>query len=206
MKKLFLTLLVISGCGVQLPPVTINVAPPPDGKGPAQVVDTPIVAAPIDPVVPDPGTSASVSSPVSVTLSVFSNSKTVAPINGWGGKTYTAIGYCTVYLSDTYCWDDGMKTLQWTANSFTYGPYTYSYFNVNLRANGTLGSSNGGMYSDAITVPTIVNVHLTNLINAGDSAVADVLAGTSGNVDCTKESNGNLTCPGFVVDVNQVGL
>lgn len=171
------------------------------GKIPELPTDAPKGSDKTDNTAALPG-GGSPSGPVTVTLTVYSDTDTIAPISGWPTKTYTVTGYCVDYLAVTYCWDDGMKTLQWTSGGNSYGPYTYAYFNVNRRIDNSLGSSNGGMYSDALVAPTIVNTHVLNLMQAGglNPVVVNPV-----NVDCSVNDN-IVTCPTFTIDTNQVPL
>lgn len=199
MTKLWTVILslVILGCG-KVPSITLVVptaTTKPDTTESVPDQALPEVAIPeISLPTPTP------TPPQIVSLTVFSASVTSAPIAGWVSKTYTATGHCTQYSGKTYCWDDGMKTLAWQFNNFLYGPFTYSYFEVN-RQNGLLTSSYGGMSEDVLVNPTIVNARVLALM-----AVPPVLTGTSESVDCTIETNGNLTCTGFDIDVNQEEL
>ena len=167
----------------------------------AKNVDVPSETVPADLLSP----SIDSNDPVVATpsLTYYKLSKTVAPINGWITKTYTATGSCVVYLTKTYCWDDGMKTLQWSANNHTYGPYTYTYFGMQGNAT-TWGPCNGACTSDLMPAPRVISAALQNNIGAG--VINNVFTnGQAINVNCTEQS-GQLNCIDFVINLNQAPL
>lgn len=136
-------------------------------------------------------------------LTYYRLSKTVAPINGWATKTYTATGYCVVYLTNTYCWDDGVKTLQWSSNNNHYGPYTYTYFGMQGNASNW-GPCSGACGADLMPAPRIISATLEN--NIGTVNIQNVFThGTAVPVSCT-ETNGVLNCIDFVINLNQAPL
>ena len=194
MKKILIlsVLALITGCGAEsgLPGIPEAGAASAGEGNAAPTLSAPNLGS--GPEAPEP--------PVTVPLTVYSKTRTEAPINGWVNKTYTATGYCTERLGNTYCWDDGMKTLDWTYNHFHYGPYTYSYFGVNQQTNGGLGYAHGGMDEDALAEPTLMTIQITNIMAAGGVSPHVVLTtGTQSVVLCTEEETGELTCPGFTI-------
>lgn len=142
----------------------------------------------------------------SITLTYYSLSQTIAPLTSWPTKTYTATGYCVVYQSNTYCWDDGDHTIEFTSDNFTYGPYTYNFWGMDSRTTGTpWGQCSGGCQTDLMSSPTLITEDLTNNM-ADPSLVNEVLdTGNAIQVSCT-ESNGLLDCGDFTINLNQLPL
>lgn len=153
---------------------------------------------------PTPTPGGPTPTPIVTNVTYYSLDRTEAPVNGWPLKTYTATGYCAVYQTKTYCWDDGVKTIPaWSFNNFFYGPYTYSYWERG-GSGGAWSFCHGGCVQDPLTLPvytsnTVVGYLSTTAINLVFSS------GTPHQVTCT-ESNGQLTCGGFTVDLNQTAL
>ncbi len=198
MKTLFVLVFLVSflvGCGkeIQLPEIPVN---PESPSTPA----SPDVAS--SPVTTDNSGSPSIpSGPSTFSLTVYSITKTVAPQPLFITKTYTATGYCLVYESKTYCWDDGMKTV--TLPSF--GNFYYSYFNMSKNVVG-FSHSNGGMQSDLMTVPTVITPGGGLAINMGAGDVNLVLnTGTPSTATCL-DTNGIVDCGSFTIDTKQVPL
>jgi predicted small lipoprotein YifL len=169
--------LVLSACEI---PKAVTDAAPVDSSNPTVKTDPvqqPKVETPVDPEAPVP---------VKVSLTYFSLSKTVAPVNGWVTKTYTATGSCVIYLTQTYCFDDGIKTLTWVSNNFTYGPYTYTYWQ-----NGNNQPCNGGCLVDTFATPVVgglVQTEVNKVFNLGVSHA----------VECD-ETDSKLDCGDFVI-------
>jgi hypothetical protein len=59
------------------------------------------------------------------------------------------------------------------------------------------------MTADFMTSPTLITSGGALKINMDAGIVDGVLAGTPTTVNCTEQSNGNLNCGTFTVDVNQ---
>lgn len=163
-------------------------------EDPSNAIPSDLYLAPVDPNAPVLSTSS---------LTYYKLSKTVAPVNGWITKTYTATGSCVVYLTKTYCWDDGVKTLQWTSNNNTYGPYTYTYFGMKGNAS-SWGLCNGVCTSDLMPLPRVISTTLQN--NIGAAVINNVFTnGVAVPVTCT-ETDGQLNCIDFVINLNQAPL
>lgn len=122
-------------------------------------------------------------------VTVYSLSKTEAPVNGWSAKTYTATGYCFTYMTKTYCADDGIKTIDFTVNNFRYGPYTYTFWGVDQNN----GPCYGGCASDGLTTPKETTVAVDQTI------VSQIFSsGLSQTINC-QESDTNLDCGAFSI-------
>lgn len=156
------------------------------GGGATQARDL-VPAQPEQPIVPPQNPN--------VSVTVFKLQKTEAPVNGWVTKTYTASGSCFIYSGKTYCFDDGVKTLQWTQNNVTYGPYTYTYWS----RNASLGHCHGGCDSDYFTTPKeMTNNVVTAVGNQNINAVFN--QGQSSALSC--EDNGQtLNCGQFLINL-----
>ncbi len=101
------------------------------------------------------------------------------------------IGYCAVYLGNTYCWDDGLH------NAFLF-----------FGAQNGLNSCNGACTSDTFATPRLVTANVQAFITANLPAnrqPSPVMSAPGSIVDCT-ESAGVLSCPAFSIDTNQTGL
>lgn len=171
------------------------------GGSDAGIADKIVDATPSDLIAPIVNSNDPVIATPSLTY--YKISKTVAPVNGWITKTYTATGACVVYLTKTYCWDDGMKTLQWVSNNHTYGPYTYTYFGMQGSA-ASWGPCSGGCTSDLLPAPRVISATLEN--NIGSAVINNVFTnGVATNVTCTEQS-GQLNCIDFVINLNQAPL
>lgn len=138
------------------------------------------------------------SQPTTVQLTYFRRVKSDAPISGWITHTYTAVGSCVVYLTKTYCWDDGLQTLQsWSANSNHYGPFAYTYFGLGGTPSA-YGPCAGGCSSDLLSSPRHIGVTLAANIPAQE--ITDIFnLGTPVAVTCT-ETDDALSCGDFTID------
>lgn len=172
---------------------------------PKAVVPAFVPNATIPPVITGNGSNSQ-----TVSITYYQMSKTVAPVNGWITKTYTATGYCLVYGGDTYCWDDGIKTLQWNQSNNFYGPFTYTYWNMSLDAFGNSpdginwSHANGGLGQDLMSTPRLISQALS--INMATGAVNQVLtSGSATTVSCT-DTAGVIDCGSFSVDTTQTPL
>lgn len=142
---------------------------------------------------------------VDVSITVYAKTASEAPVNGWATKTYTATAYCAQYSGSTYCWDDGVKTLQWTNNNFTYGPYKYTYFNLSKNATGWT-ISHGGLQADLMAIPTLIdNTLVVNMTYALSTVNAVLSTGSATTYDCV-DTDGIVDCGNFVIDTTQAGL
>lgn len=173
------------------------------GKAPSSATATTLAAAPV--TLPSPTPSASPSpapSPTPIALTYYSKPKTVAPIGGWPTKTYTATGSCVVYLSSTYCWDDGLKSLSWTdiMSGTSYGPYVNTYWGMNKNGASYTSCSNS-CTQDLMSGPTFISTGLAANIPAA-SITAVLTTGTAKAVTCTLSGN-SLDCVDFIIDLAQ---
>lgn len=199
---LCLTGLMSEGCGQSPTPAELAAAP-------VITQDANPITIPADPETVDPVSEPLPPPPVGVStfsLTYYRAAKTVAPITGWSTKTYTAVGSCVVYNANTYCWDDGVKTLTWNSNNLQYGPYTYSYFGLGIDSMNRLDICNGGCpVNDAMIAPRIVSGSIGTQFK-DDSTVKTgfnaVMAGTGVPVTCFEDSR-TLNCGDFTVDLNQ---
>ncbi len=137
--------------------------------------------------------------PEAVSITYYKRSRTDAPINGWINKTYTAVGSCLQYELKTYCWDDGIQTIDFTANQFHYGPYTYNYWNLQRAPNGNYQSCSGGCLNSYMQSPTMITQTLLQAIPQQN--ITQILStGTAVQVVCTKQ-NQVLSCGSFSVNL-----
>lgn len=136
----------------------------------------------------------------SVSITVKSLSMTVAPVNGWPLKTYTATGHCTQYNSKTYCWDDGIHTLDWTSNHFHYGPFTYDFWSL-MESNSHPLHCDGVCANDLLDAPTNIDVSISPNLPTG--LLTNVMTnGSSTQLDCLLADN-HLNCGTVQIDVVQ---
>lgn len=140
----------------------------------------------------------------SIEITYYTLAKTSAPVNGWPTKQITVTANCLEYQSQTYCWDDGIKSLSWSDFSGNhYGPYTYTYFGVQ----GTPSSWNqcsGSCSSSLVTTPTFVSIALRSAITI--STTNEVLnSGTAHTATCT-DNNGVIDCGDFILDTTQQSI
>lgn len=166
-------------------------------------------AVPITPPAAPVASQGSQSSAVAVQVTYHSLTRTTAPVQGWQSKTITMTGSCLVYLTKTYCWDDGVKTLQWSSNNSFYGPFTYTYWGLNQNGQG-MGICFGGCPSDLMSAPRLIsNAVGTNITQSSldtGNTVNDVFnLGVSHQLQCS-EDNGVLDCGTFSVSLAQVAL
>ena len=174
MKTLISMLLLLTGCGSAIPPVNININKPASNTNNSPT-SSPVVAANpvIDPVVPV--------TPASITLTVYSlmQTRTAGNVNG----------YCTVYDSKTYCWDDGIQTTK-------QGQTTYidSFWSQCTSSWGNYCDETGAV--DTMLTPTLMT--LPSL----DSLEILVMGSTSSSVSCSLDSSDNVVCPLFTIEVN----
>jgi len=161
---------------------------------PINAIPSDLLLAPLDPSAPVDATAS---------LTYYARSKTTSPINGWVTKTVTTTAYCVEYQTKTYCWDDGVKTLTWKSGNYTYGPFTYTYFGLQGTAQN-YSHCFGGCGSDLMPLPRVISATLQNAIGA--AIINDVFTnGTPHAVNCT-ESQGQLNCIDFVINLNQAPL
>ncbi len=177
MKNLIWVLVLLTAC--QVP----NVSTAPDTN--TEIAD-PVAKTPStpDPVEPDPVT------PSTVSLTYYTLSKTEAPVNGWPTKMITTVASCVIYLTQTYCWDDGLKSMTWVSQGHTYGPYTYTYWD-----NEGNGPCTGGCTQDNYAEPTLA----TGLTPSEVNKVFNL--GVAHPVECDETDTG-LTCGDFDLGVN----
>jgi hypothetical protein len=204
MRQLFVILPMLglaacagNGSGGSAVPANLLSPTPSVGTNP---VSTPVSNPSVDPT-PSP---TPVSNPTgsSLNITVYSLTKTVAPVNGWILKTYTATGYCLNRNSKNYCWDDGMKTIpSWIDNNFQYGPYYNDYWETYLTNQSMVGfNCKNGCTTDPTTSPTYFDITYT--VNIGTSKINEVFnSGTATVLSCTTDGV-TVTCPNFTFPDN----
>jgi hypothetical protein len=182
-----------------------------DGGGASAVpaAAAPNVIAPVTPVpsVIDPTpTPSPTPSAQSASVTVYSITQTKAPLQPYPSKTITVTGSCLVYLTKTYCFDDGLKTISAgpgfnPANWTTYG---YTFWGVG-QAGGMANSQTcwGGCVTDSMSQPTEVTVDQSNLMQTQEIetgvTMSDVFSsGTAAQVNCTDDGT-TLDCGTFQV-------
>lgn len=201
MKTLKIRKILITA--LTLTTLTACQAPTSDANRSTVSPDQPTAAAAPAAVAPIPTPSPTVTT-TPVTVTYYTASKTEAPISGWATKTYTATGKCLVYSAHTYCWDDGLKILQWSSGGVNYGPYGYTYFGVGHMSGSVFTLHGyGTLVDDSMMVPTVITASMeTNMVTSSGTVLS---SGAPTQVSCT-DSNGTLTCPGFSIDLNQLPL
>lgn len=175
----------------------------PDSPQTVQPIASP-QASPIAAPSVTPATTPS-ATPQAISVTVYTASKSEAPVNGWVTKVYTAQGRCTIYQSRTYCWDDGLKVLAWNdLHGNHFGPYGYTYFGVGtIAVNQTTFNGHGALISDLMTAPTLIHQGLeTSMLIPS----ATVLATGAQTTETCTENGGTLTCTNFSIDLNQAPL
>ena len=197
-----MTAIFLAGCGgggssptaPQKAPETIVETPDePAAETPEEAPETPVEEPgqeliPAEPVVITPNVGQM------QTLTVYALSKTEAPVNGWITKKYTATGYCMVYQTKTYCWDDGIKIIDFTSNGFRYGPFKYTFWGL-----GNTGPCYGGCVSDRLLEPTEMTREILDN-TTGQTGVDLVFStGTARTIDC-EETRTRLNCGTFGLD------
>lgn len=131
-------------------------------------------------------------------------SKTVTKSITSGGVNYSVpmTGFCAVYNSNTYCWDDG-----WHRPIASLG---YDYWGFILSGSTILQGSEGmaAATDPLLNTPTMVTTAFVNqlpgnVINPDGSEttmVSTLLAtGTQSQVNCTDDGISTLTCPTFTL-------
>lgn len=175
---------------------TQPVAPTPDPSAVVQPITTqPVVAAPV------------VDTGAPTNFTYYSRTLISNPQN-LVTKQFSNTGYCGVYLSKTYCWDDGIHTiLAW--NGWPEDA-TYTYWGLRIKATDvtTYSICYGGCVSDWMKTPrdlaiNNVGVNIANNFGSTGHTVSDVFShGVRNIVDCN-ELNGVLTCGSLVIQLNQ---
>lgn len=201
-----LAMLILSslfGCGQVPSTLTVNTdankAAAPAATAPAEPGATPeSVPVPAATAQPSGGGGST-----NIPLTYYTLSRTSAPQAGWATKTYTATGHCVVYVTKTYCWDDGVKTLAWVDFSGThYGPFCYTYWNMSQDAVGW-SKANGGLAQDLMPTPRLISSALST--NIGAANITAMFAGAATQVQCT-ESATAVNCGSFTIDLTQAAL
>lgn len=126
--------------------------------------------------------------PVSVTY--YALTITLYLINGVTPVEGTA--YCTVYSGSTYCWDDGL-----------HGAQTY------FDAENGLTFCRGGCIGDTFATPVLIDANVTTFNNndlASRSINTVLTTGQFSTVSCIDDGVGNVVCPNFTIDTNQIPL
>lgn len=189
-----LTVLAI-GCG-RLPDIEIPQSP----SAPATPAQTQAPATPVEASIPS--STKDDMDPALPVVSVTYHQRTATRVPSptlYPSRSYTATGFCAIYLARTYCWDDGTKTV---ITGFT-GYYSY----WGLFFNGHGGLSLGNTYSDDVmAAPRVVAGAVASNINSVSlGTVASVLTGTSTTLECT-DNAGVVDCGDFVIDTTQTTL
>lgn len=150
------------------------------------------------PVTEDPNNtlSPSVSVPpdTTISLNVYSLSKTLIPLSPGlddPDYEYTAIGYCTQYLSKTYCWDDGLHSV--TEN---LGGDMYTFVNTYWNTWALV------VQVDNYLNPTLVTPSFTSSEPSG-SVNAVLTTGQLEQVTCDDSNPAVLTCGNFSIEMAQ---
>lgn len=134
--------------------------------------------------------------------------KTVTKSITSGGVNYSVpmTGYCTVYNSNTYCWDDG-----WHRPIVSLG---YDYWGFIVSGGTTLQGSEGmaNATDPLLNTPTLVTTAFVNQLpgnvinpdNSETTMVTILLAtGTQSQVHCNDDGSGTLDCGTFSLVVSQ---
>jgi hypothetical protein len=124
-------------------------------------------------------------------VTYYAKSHTVTPNGGQPTKHYTATGYCAVVNAKTFCWDDGIHTIDYPGFPPVTGYYTY----WGLACNGTCTT-------DVASSPVQTDLTFTNQIMTGVS-ISGVLGGAPTTVACSDDGAGTLDCGSFIIDTNQ---
>lgn len=106
---------------------------------------------------------------------------------------FVATGHCAVYLSNTYCWDDGIK-MSITALPSTY--HSFTFFNY-----GDGVPCSGSCTVDGLASPTIITSQVTA------TEIHHILTtGILTTTRCNAQSDGSLICPTFTLPSSAVAL
>lgn len=154
------------------------------------------------PVVTTPTTGGTTTTtlPSSIPLTYYQASQTRTNVGGTT-KSFTAIGSCVIYLSNTYCWDNGMQSVTQSGITLTYNFWGVTY-------NGSIYSNcYGGCVADVLTAPTLVDTHVTNLMAtyALETPSQVLSTGTAHSVTCSLNGT-TLNCVDFTIDLSQIAL
>jgi len=164
-------------------------------------------AAPADPVDDSGSGGTAVPSATPVTITLYSKSKSEAPVAGWPTKTYTATGSCFVYAAKTYCFDDGLKVLSWSSGGNNYGPYGYTYFGVGrFGANMLTFNGHGSLNLDEMPQSKVRAISFAMESNMLVASATVLTTGSASQVSCMDDGAGQLDCGTFTVDLNQASL
>lgn len=157
---------------------------------------TPIATEPD--LVAEPDIDPSLTAPTgAVALTYYTDTRAVSSLSFKGS--------CVTYETNTYCWDDGIRSL---------GGQSYSYWGVNKftgTAHNMLGDCRGtcninGDILDA--TPTLVTANVTSYMSRALSSMTPSLVfsfGTATNVSCTLTAS-VLDCVDFSIDLSQAAL
>lgn len=191
---LILTLVTMTACnesggGAESAGIPADLTPP--VSDPAN----PQNPAPINPPVGGPA------APVTVPLTIYSMSRTIAPSTSYPALTFTALASCAEYNGKQYCWDDGL-------HSTPGGPMTFSDNYFGLQTHATTGSPqsckltcNSSYMAPIRDVTAYRNVSLIVLGGTLGQEVDHILAnGTPTQTSCTLDQ-GVLTCGTLSIQV-----
>lgn len=198
-----------AGCG-KAPEVTERETPPASAIAPAvepAIAPLVVVADPTPTPVPT----------FSLTYYTASVTRTPQPAN-YSWINYTSIGYCAVYNSKTYCWDDGIHVVNFPiVAGHTFLTWYQSYWNICAAyiAGSTFeycGGDEGREDNNGVELVTTDDLMVTPIlmdqaitINVPAGALNAVLHGTPNTVSCS-ETDGIVDCGTFQIDTTQVGL
>lgn len=190
MKYLSIILLVIlSACG-KAP----NPAMPAGPGGPGVPASKP-TATPTPPPITPPVDGGPTVPPISLTF--YQLTKTIATS---GGISLQATAGCIVYTGNTYCWDDGIKTI---------AGQQLTYWGMN-NAGQTCPNVHGGCTSDLLGSPLLMNANVKSVLDSVQGSAhrttAEVFStGTSIPVLCAL-TGASLNCVNFVIDLGRLSL
>jgi len=105
----------------------------------------------------------------------------------------TATGYCTIFNSKTYCWDDGTHYTTGNVCTTNYGPsgWGYSYWN-DTSDEDVNNPDTWDQPKDWSSQPALGNDSQQSVINLMNQ-------GTPSNVTCTPVDANHLDCGSFVI-------
>lgn len=205
-------LVCLSGCGgaIAVPndaPAETETAQVNPGVSPTPVTTANPIPAPANLVLP----VVDAASPSNIALTYYTVTNSVAPVTGFPSKTIAMKGSCVVYLTKTYCWDNGVQEIDTTVSHLT-SQFYYTFFSIGS-VNQSFGECYGGCHYDLMSQPTYVDTRVTNTINQSvnvdheaQATPATVLStGVATSVNCAA-ANGVLNCTDFAIDTNQVAL
>jgi hypothetical protein len=181
-----------------------------ESGGGAETAALPIDTAPPvnDPGLTDPGvtnpTPPAPTVPVTVPLTIYSMTRTIAPSSSYPALTFTATASCVEYEAHQFCWDDGV-------HDTVGGPMTFKDNYFGLQTNVTTGSpqscklSCNSSYMEPIRdVTSYRNVNLIVLGGTLGQEIDHILStGAATLTSCTLDAD-TLTCGNVTFDVGGI--